>query len=244
LKNNKTHFGFKEVNEEDKQPLVENVFSSVASNYDRMNDLMSFGIHRFWKKFVSLDNLINDHDAILDLAGGSGDLSILFKKKNEKANVIHSDINKHMLKEGQKKIINQGLQVPSMVINAEMIPFKNNTFSVITIGFGLRNMTDQKKVLAEVFRCLKPGGKIVILEFSKIQPALQKIYDFFSFDVIPRIGKIIVKDSASYEYLAESIRMHPDQETLLSMLEAQGYCNCRYQNLTAGVVAVHSGFKP
>ena len=244
MKNNKTHFGFKEVNEEDKQPLVENVFSSVASNYDRMNDLMSFGIHRFWKKFVSLDNLINDHDAILDLAGGSGDLSILFKKKNEKANVIHSDINKHMLKEGQKKIINQGLQVPSMVINAEMIPFKNNTFSVITIGFGLRNMTDQKKVLAEVFRCLKPGGKIVILEFSKIQPALQKIYDFFSFDVIPRIGKIIVKDSASYEYLAESIRMHPDQETLLSMLEAQGYCNCRYQNLTAGVVAVHSGFKP
>lgn len=244
MKNNKTHFGFKEVNEEDKQPLVENVFSSVASNYDRMNDLMSFGIHRFWKKFVSLDNLINDHDAILDLAGGSGDLSILFKKKNEKANVIHSDINKHMLKEGQKKIINQGLQVPSMVINAEMIPFKNNTFSVITIGFGLRNMTDQKKVLAEVFRCLKPGGKIVILEFSKIQPALQKIYDFFSFDVIPRIGKIIAKDRASYEYLAESIRMHPDQETLLSMLEAQGYCNCRYQNLTAGVVAVHSGFKP
>ena len=244
MKNNKTHFGFKEVNEEDKQPLVENVFSSVASNYDRMNDLMSFGIHRFWKKFVSLDNLINDHDAILDLAGGSGDLSILFKKKNEKANVIHSDINKHMLKEGQKKIINQGLQVPSMVINAEMIPFKNNTFSVITIGFGLRNMTDQKKVLAEVFRCLKPCGKIVILEFSKIQPALQKIYDFFSFDVIPRIGKIIAKDSASYEYLAESIRMHPDQETLLSMLEAQGYCNCRYQNFTAGVVAVHSGFKP
>ncbi|MFM1865753.1 MAG: class I SAM-dependent methyltransferase [Methylophilaceae bacterium] len=244
MKNSKTHFGYKEVNVEDKQPLVENVFSSVASNYDRMNDLMSFGIHRFWKKFVSLDNPIKDHDHILDLAGGSGDLSILIKKKNKKAHVIHSDINKQMLIEGQKKIINHGLVIPSMVINAEAIPFKNNTFNLITIGFGLRNMTDQKKVLAEVFRCLKPGGKIVILEFSKIQPALQKIYDFFSFNIIPRIGKFIAKDRESYEYLAESIRMHPDQATLLSMLEAQGYCNCRYQNLTAGVVAIHSGFKP
>jgi len=243
LKKNKTHFGFSEINIEEKEPLVKEVFSSVASKYDLMNDIMSFGLHRLWKRSIAADIAIKDNDHILDLAAGSGDLSILFKKKNPKASVIHSDINQSMLEEGQKKIIDQGLIISSMLINAEQIPFPDNSFHLVSIGFGLRNMTNKQSVLNEVFRCLKPGGRIVILEFSKIYPSLEKIYDLFSFKIIPKIGKKIADDEKSYQYLAESIRVHPDQATLLQMLNEAGFCKTKYTNLSAGIVAVHSGYK-
>lgn len=243
MKKNKTYFGFSEINIEEKEPLVKEVFSSVASKYDLMNDIMSFGLHRLWKRFIAADIAIKDNDYILDLAAGSGDLSILFKKKNPKASVIHSDINQSMLEEGQKKIIDQGLIISSMLINAEQIPFPDNSFNLVSIGFGLRNMTNKQSVLNEVFRCLKPGGRIVILEFSKIHPSLEKIYDLFSFKIIPKIGKKIADDEKSYQYLAESIRVHPDQSTLLQMLNEAGFCKTKYTNLSAGIVAVHSGYK-
>lgn len=243
MKKNKTYFGFSEINIEEKEPLVKEVFSSVASKYDLMNDIMSFGLHRLWKRYIAADIAIKDNDHILDLAGGSGDLSILFKKKNPKASVIHSDINQSMLEEGQKKIIDQGLIISSMLINAEQIPFPDNSFQLVSIGFGLRNMTNKQSVLNEVFRCLKPGGRIVILEFSKIHPSLEKIYDLFSFKIIPKIGKKIADDEKSYQYLAESIRVHPDQSTLLQMLNEAGFCKTKYTNLSAGIVAVHSGYK-
>ncbi|MDA9913365.1 class I SAM-dependent methyltransferase [Methylophilaceae bacterium] len=243
MKKNKTNFGFSEINIEEKEPLVKEVFSSVASKYDLMNDIMSFGLHRLWKRYIAADIAIKDNDHILDLAAGSGDLSILFKKKNPKASVIHSDINQSMLEEGQKKIIDQGLIISSMLINAEQIPFPDNSFNLVSISFGLRNMTNKQSVLNEVFRCLKPGGRIVILEFSKIHPSLEKIYDLFSFKIIPRIGKKIADDEKSYQYLAESIRVHPDQATLLQMLNEAGFCKTKYTNLSAGIVAVHSGYK-
>ena len=243
MKKNKTYFGFSEINIEEKEPLVKEVFSSVASKYDLMNDIMSFGLHRLWKRYIAADIAIKDNDHILDLAGGSGDLSILFKKKNPKASVIHSDINQSMLEEGQKKIIDQGLIISSMLINAEQIPFPDNSFHLVSIGFGLRNMTNKQSVLNEVFRCLKPGGRIVILEFSKIHPSLEKIYDLLSFEIIPKIGKKIADDEKSYQYLAESIRVHPDQSTLLQMLNEAGFCKTKYTNLSAGIVAVHSGYK-
>ena len=243
MKKNKTHFGFSEINIEEKEPLVKEVFSSVASKYDLMNDIMSFGLHRLWKRYIASDIAIKDNDHILDLAAGSGDLSILFKKKNPKASVIHSDINQSMLEEGQKKIIDQGLIISSMLINAEQIPFPDNSFHLVSIGFGLRNMTNKQSVLNEVFRCLKPGGRIVILEFSKIHPSLETIYDLFSFKIIPRIGKKIADDEKSYQYLAESIRVHPDQAKLLQMLNEAGFCKTKYTNLSAGIVSVHSGYK-
>lgn len=239
----KTDFGFKQIDSDKKQQLVKGVFDSVAKNYDVMNDLMSFGLHRIWKKFLLLDNPLRGNEKILDLAGGSGDLSILFKEKNKNVQIIHSDINEEMLKEGKKKIIDKGLLIPSVTINAENIPFSNNYFDIVTISFGLRNMTHKNKVLNEIYRCLKPGGKIVILEFSKVHSSIKKVYDFFSFNIIPKIGQIVANDSNSYQYLAESIRMHPEQEKLLKMLEDEKFENCSYKNLTGGIVAIHSGYK-
>jgi demethylmenaquinone methyltransferase / 2-methoxy-6-polyprenyl-1,4-benzoquinol methylase len=239
----KTDFGFKQIDSDKKQQLVKGVFDSVAKNYDLMNDLMSFGLHRIWKKFLLLDNPLRGNEKILDLAGGSGDLSILFKEKNKNVQIIHSDINEEMLKEGKKKIIDKGLLIPSVTINAENIPFSNNYFDIVTISFGLRNMTHKNKVLNEIYRCLKPGGKIVILEFSKVHSSIKKVYDFFSFNIIPKIGQIVANDSNSYQYLAESIRMHPEQEKLLKMLEDEKFENCSYKNLTGGIVAIHSGYK-
>jgi demethylmenaquinone methyltransferase/2-methoxy-6-polyprenyl-1,4-benzoquinol methylase len=239
----KTDFGFKQIDSDKKQQLVKGVFDSVAKNYDLMNDLMSFGLHRIWKKFLLLDNPLRGNEKILDLAGGSGDLSILFKEKNKNIQIIHSDINEEMLKEGKKKIIDKGLLIPSVTINAENIPFSNNYFDIVTISFGLRNMTHKNKVLNEIYRCLKPGGKIVILEFSKVHSSIKKVYDFFSFNIIPKIGQIVANDSNSYQYLAESIRMHPEQEKLLKMLEDEKFENCSYKNLTDGIVAIHSGYK-
>ena len=239
----KTDFGFKQIDSDKKQQLVKGVFDSVAKNYDLMNDLMSFGLHRIWKKFLLLDNPLRGNEKILDLAGGSGDLSILFKEKNKNVQIIHSDINEEMLKEGKKKIIDRGLLIPSVTINAENIPFSNNYFDIVTISFGLRNMTHKNKVLNEIYRCLKPGGKIVILEFSKVHSSIKKVYDFFSFNIIPKIGQIVANDSNSYQYLAESIRMHPEQEKLLKMLEDEKFESCSYKNLTGGIVAIHSGYK-
>ena len=243
MKKNKTHFGYNEINIEEKEPLVKEAFSSVASNYDVMNDVMSIGLHRLWKYYVAKDISIKDNDHILDLAAGSGDLAILLKKKNPNVFIIHSDINQSMLAEGQKKIIDNGLIIDSMLINAEQIPFPDNSFNLVSIGFGLRNMTNKQLVLSEVFRCLKPGGRIVILDFSRIHPSLKMIYDLFSFKIIPKIGKKIANDEKSYQYLAESIRMHPDQETLLQMLNEAGFFKTTYTNLTAGIVAIHSGYK-
>ena len=243
LKKNKTDCRCSESNIEYIEHVVKEVFSSGAFKYELMNDIMSVCLQRLWKRYIAADIAIKDKDHSIDVAGGSGDLSILFKKKNPKASVIHSDINQSMLEEGQKKIIDQGLIISSMLINAEQIPFPDNSFHLVSIGFGLRNMTNKQSVLNEVFRCLKPGGRIVILEFSKIHPSLEKIYDLFSFKIIPKIGKKIADDEKSYQYLAESIRVHPDQSTLLQMLNEAGFCKTKYTNLSAGIVAVHSGYK-
>lgn len=239
----KTHFGFKEVESNDKEGLVKNVFDSVAKNYDLMNDLMSFGLHRIWKKILQKNIYLKSDSVVLDIAGGSGDISILLKRKNPKITLIHSDINFNMIKEGQKKIIDNGFIIPSVLLNAEYIPFSQNSFDIITIGFGLRNMTNKEKVLRECLNILKPGGKIVILEFSKIWKPLEKIYDLFSFKIIPKIGKVIANDEASYQYLAESIKMHPDQDSLKQLMQDSGFIMCSYQNLTSGVVSIHQGYK-
>ena len=239
----KTHFGFKEVESSDKEGLVKGVFDSVAKNYDIMNDLMSFGLHRVWKKILQKNILLKNDSAVLDIAGGSGDISILLKSKNPKITLIHSDINFNMIKEGQKKIIDNGLIISSVLFNAEHIPFPKNSFDIITIGFGLRNMTNKDKVLKECLNVLKPGGKIFILEFSKIWKPLEKAYELFSFKIIPKIGKLVANDEASYQYLAESIKMHPNQDSLKKLMQDSGFIMCSYQNLTGGVVSIHQGYK-
>ena len=239
----KTHFGFKEVESSDKEGLVKGVFDSVAKNYDIMNDLMSFGLHRVWKKILQKNIFLKNDSAVLDIAGGSGDISILLKSKNPKITLIHSDINFNMIKEGQKKIIDNGLIISSVLFNAEHIPFPKNSFDIITIGFGLRNMTNKDKVLKECLNVLKPGGKIFILEFSKIWKPLEKAYELFSFKIIPKIGKLVANDEASYQYLAESIKMHPNQDSLKKLMQDSGFIMCSYQNLTSGVVSIHQGYK-
>jgi demethylmenaquinone methyltransferase/2-methoxy-6-polyprenyl-1,4-benzoquinol methylase len=239
----KTHFGFKEVESSDKEGLVKGVFDSVAKNYDIMNDLMSFGLHRVWKKILQKNIFLKNDSAVLDIAGGSGDISILLKSKNPKITLIHSDINFNMIKEGQKKIIDNGLIISSVLFNAEHIPFPKNSFDIITIGFGLRNMTNKDKVLKECLNVLKPGGKIFILEFSKIWKPLEKAYELFSFKIIPKIGKLVANDEASYQYLAESIKMHPNQDSLKKLMQDSGFIMCSYQNLTGGVVSIHQGYK-
>lgn len=244
---NKTHFGFQEVDWQDKAKKVESVFSSVAKNYDIMNDAMSFGLHRLWKKhFVQRVNVCANA-AILDLAGGTGDISIaMLKKLNKTGRVILSDINYEMLTQGRIQIQDKTFY-PNLhfaQINAEALPFANNSFDRVTISFGLRNVTDKPKALAEMQRILKPGGKCCILEFSKpITELLKKGYDFYSFRIIPRLGELIAKDKASYEYLVESIRMHPDQETLKNMLLEANFDEANFENLSGGIVAIHQGYK-
>ena len=243
---NKTSFGFKEVDENEKADLVGNVFDTVSKNYDLMNDLMSFGIHRLWKKVTIDTSGLREDFVVLDLAGGTGDMVKLMREKvSDKGTLILSDINQSMLSEGRDRLINEGIEgIHAAQIDAQYLPFQDNTFDLITIAFGLRNVTNKDKALKAILNALKPGGKLVVLEFSRPEnEAFREIYDLFSFEVIPKIGEFIAQTEESYRYLAESIRMHPTQEELKKMMEDAGFNKCKFDNLTNGVVAIHSGQK-
>jgi demethylmenaquinone methyltransferase/2-methoxy-6-polyprenyl-1,4-benzoquinol methylase len=244
---NTTHFGFKQVETEDKVKLVRGVFDSVAAQYDVMNDLMSLGIHRIWKRIaIQLAN-VREGDKILDLAGGTGDLTILFEQRvGKKGDVVLADINSEMLRTGRDRLIDKGLvgNIRYAQVNAECLPFADNSFDCVSIAFGLRNVTDKAAALRSILRVLKPGGRLIILEFSHPTDKLtKKVYDFYSFNLLPKIGGLVAKDEESYRYLAESIRMHPKQEELKIMMEEAGLERCEYFNITQGIVAVHRGYK-
>ena len=243
-----THFGFSEVPLQDKVGRVAGVFHSVAAKYDVMNDLMSMGIHRLWKRQTIEMSGVRTGHKVLDLAGGTGDLTLKFSEiVGPEGQVILADINDSMIKVGRDKLIDKGVvgNVNYVQANAESLPFPDNTFDCITIAFGLRNVTDKQAALESMARVLKPGGRLLVLEFSKTDnPMLTKVYDTYSFNILPKIGKLIADDEESYRYLAESIRMHPDQETLKGMMEQAGLVNCRFHNMTGGIVALHFGMKP
>jgi len=238
-----THFGYETITKKEKGKKVSAVFNSVATNYDLMNNLMSMGLHHVWKRILIETTTLRTKSKILDIAAGTADITIEFLKKNKDYEIFHTDINLSMLKEGKRKLINQGKIIPSILCDAEALPFPNNYFDCVTIGFGLRNMTNKEKALKEIYRVLSPGGKLVILEFSKIWGPLRKVYDNFSFKIVPKLGKLFAKDEKSYKYLIESIRMHPDQNTLLNLLKAQGFEKTSFTNLSAGIVAIHKGYK-
>lgn len=242
-----TDFGFRTVARDEKQAMVADVFHSVAAKYDVMNDLMSFGIHRIWKRFTIDCSGVRRGQRVLDLAGGTGDLAAKFSRMvGEQGQVVLADINDSMLKMGREKLRDRGIvgNINYVQANAEALPFPDNYFDCITISFGLRNVTDKDKALRSMFRVLKPGGRLLVLEFSKpLLAPLSKAYDAYSFHVLPKIGELVVKDPGSYRYLAESIRMHPDQETLKGMMGNAGFENVTYFNLTGGIVALHRGFK-
>lgn len=239
-----THFGFKEVAEGDKAKKVAEVFDSVAVNYDIMNDLMSGGLHRLWKFNTIREAAVRPGMRVLDIAGGTGDLSKAFLEKvGPSGQVWLTDINESMLQVGRDRLIDHGY-LPNMALcDAEKLPFPDDYFDVVTVAFGLRNMTHKDLALAEMRRVIKPGGKVMVLEFSKVNPLLAPAYDLYSFNVLPKLGQLVANDSESYQYLAESIRMHPDQETLKQMMEEVGLERVRYTNFTAGVVALHQGTK-
>ena len=243
-----THFGYETVDSKEKAGRVAGVFHSVADNYDLMNDLMSAGIHRLWKHMTIEMSGVRKGHKVLDIAGGTGDLAAKFSKiVGSEGSVVLADINESMLKVGRDRLIDRGIteNVTFSQADAQYLPFPDNTFNVITIAFGLRNVTDKDMALRSMLRVLKPGGKLLILEFSKpTSSLLSKIYDTYSFNVLPRLGKVFANDSDSYKYLAESIRMHPDQSTLLQMLDSAGFGNTDFHNMTGGVVALHRGIKP
>ncbi len=243
----KTHFGYRDVPNEEKAKLVAEVFRSVAPKYDLMNDVMSFGLHRLWKRFTISQANIRPGQKILDVASGTGDLAREFAKKvGENGKVVMTDINEAMLSVGRERMIDAGIvgNLECVQADAEDLPFESNYFDCVTIAFGLRNVTDKAKALRSMYRVLKPGGKLLILEFSKpTVPLLSKVYDAYSFNIIPKMGEWITKDRASYQYLVESIRKHPDQETLKNMLKDAGFADVEYFNLNAGIVALHKGWK-
>ena len=245
--NEQTHFGYKTVNKAEKQARVADVFTSVAKKYDIMNDLMSFGIHRLWKRYAISLSGVRAGQHVLDIAGGTGDLAKVFSREvGRNGHVVLSDINAAMLEVGRERLINAGCNnVDFVLANAETLaPFDDESFDLVTISFGLRNVTDKDAALKSMYRVLKPGGRLLILEFSKpVFEPLSKAYDLYSFTALPIMGKLIANDAESYQYLAESIRMHPDQQTLKQMMQQAGFENCDYHNLTAGIVAVHRGFK-
>jgi len=242
-----THFGYQTVDEKVKESLVAGVFDSVASKYDIMNDVMSFGVHRVWKKIAMQHTGLKPGGTALDVAGGTGDLTMQMSKQvGPTGKIIISDINASMLEEGRKRLLDKGYagNIDFVEANAEDLPFEDNSFDCITIAFGLRNVTHQDKALQSMFRVLKPGGRLLVLEFSKpVVPGLDKVYDFYSFNILPKMGKLIANDEESYRYLAESIRMHPDQETLKQLMIDAGFERCTYHNMTGGIVALHKGFK-
>jgi len=245
---NTTHFGYQEVPVDEKVNRVADVFHSVAAKYDVMNDLMSGGVHRIWKRITIESSGARPGQKILDIAGGTGDLTRRFAQiVGQSGKVVLADINDSMLKVGRDKLIDKGVagNVEYVQANAECLPFEDNTFDIITIAFGLRNVTDKDAALRSMYRVLKPGGKLMVLEFSKTEnPLLTKAYDFYSFNLLPKMGQLIANDAESYRYLAESIRMHPDQETLKGMMDSAGFVQTRYRNLTQGIVALHTGIKP
>ena len=239
-----THFGFQTVDEAAKAQKVRGVFDSVASKYDVMNDLMSLGLHRAWKAYAVAVANLRPGDRVLDLAGGTGDLARAFAKKVGPAGtVVHTDINEAMLQRGRDRLLDEGVVLPTVICDAEVLPFPTASFDLVSVAFGLRNMTRKDRALAEMNRVLKPGGRLLVLEFSKIAPPLAKAYDWYSFNILPRIGQLVAGDADSYRYLAESIRMHPGQAELKAMMKSAGFAHVDVHNLSAGVVALHVGIK-
>jgi len=239
-----THFGFKTVDETEKAKHVRGVFDSVASKYDVMNDLMSMGLHRVWKAYTVQVANLKEGDQVLDIAGGTGDLSMAFAKKvGATGRVVHTDINEAMLSTGRDRLVDHGLALPTLVCDAEKLPFPDAHFNVVSVAFGLRNMTHKDVALKEMCRVLKPGGKLLVLEFSKVAKPLEKAYDWYSFKILPQLGKLVAGDADSYRYLAESIRMHPNQEDLKTLMKNAGFGHVDFHNLSAGVVALHMGIK-
>ena len=239
-----THFGFKTVDETEKAKHVRGVFNSVASKYDVMNDLMSMGLHRVWKAYAVQVANLKQGDQVLDIAGGTGDLAMAFAKKvGATGRVVHTDINEAMLSTGRDRLVDQGLALPTLVCDAEKLPFPDAHFNVVSVAFGLRNMTHKDVALKEMCRVLKPGGKLLVLEFSKVAKPLEKAYDWYSFNILPNLGKLVAGDADSYRYLAESIRMHPGQEDLKTLIKNAGFGHVDFHNLSAGVVALHMGIK-
>lgn len=246
-KKNTTHFGFESVPWNEKEKKVNAVFYSVAPHYDLMNDFMSLGIHHLWKRFAIEASQVKPGQLVLDLAGGSGDLTrLLSRRVGSNGQVILADINSAMLAVGRNRLLNEGLldNIHYVQANAQYLPFASNHFHCMTMGFGLRNVTDKEEALRSLFRVCKPGGKLLILEFSTpVFPGLQTVYDWYSFHVLPRLGQLLAQDAASYQYLAESIRMHPNQEELKTLIEKAGFEDCYYHNLSGGIVALHVAFK-
>jgi demethylmenaquinone methyltransferase / 2-methoxy-6-polyprenyl-1,4-benzoquinol methylase len=239
-----THFGFKTVDEQDKARHVRGVFDSVASRYDVMNDLMSMGLHRVWKAYTVQVANLQPGDQVLDIAGGTGDLSMAFAKQvGPSGRVVHTDINEAMLTTGRDRLLNHGIVLPTLVCDAEKLPFPDQHFNLVSVAFGLRNMTHKDVALAEMCRVLKPGGKLLVLEFSKVAKPLEKAYDWYSFNILPHLGRLVAGDADSYRYLAESIRMHPGQQELKALMKNAGFGHVDFHNLSAGVVALHVGIK-
>ena len=239
-----THFGFEKVDESEKATRVRGVFDSVATRYDLMNDLMSMGLHRAWKAYTVLVANVGEGSRVLDIAGGTGDLALAFSKKvGTTGQVVHTDINAAMLGTGRDRLLDAGVTLPTLVCDAEKLPFPDNHFDVVTVAFGLRNMTHKDIALREMNRVLKPRGKLLVLEFSKVAKPLAKAYDWYSFGILPRLGKLVAGDDASYRYLAESIRMHPGQDELKALMKEGGFGHVDYHNMTGGVVALHVGIK-
>ena len=239
-----THFGFQTVDESQKAVRVRGVFDSVASKYDVMNDLMSMGLHRAWKAYTVAVANLREGQTVLDIAGGTGDLARAFAKKvGPRGTVVHTDINEAMLRQGRNRLIDEGLVLPTLICDGERLPFATGRFDLVSVAFGLRNMTHKDKALAEMNRVLKPGGRLLVLEFSKVAAPLTKAYDWYSFKVLPRIGQWVAGDADSYRYLAESIRMHPGQDELKLMMKAAGFGHVDIHNMSAGVVALHVGIK-
>ena len=239
-----THFGFQQVDESQKAQRVRGVFDSVASKYDVMNDLMSMGLHRAWKAYTVAVAHVRDGDRVLDIAGGTGDLARAFAKQvGTRGTVVHTDINEAMLRQGRDRLLDEGLVLPTAICDAETLPFASGEFDIVSVAFGLRNMTHKERALAEMNRVLRPGGRLLVLEFSKVAKPLEKAYDWYSFNVLPRLGQWVAGDGESYRYLAESIRMHPGQQELKAMLKTAGFGHVDVHNLTGGVVALHVGIK-
>ncbi|RCL43277.1 MAG: bifunctional demethylmenaquinone methyltransferase/2-methoxy-6-polyprenyl-1,4-benzoquinol methylase UbiE [Gammaproteobacteria bacterium] len=241
-----THFGYKTVSQEEKAGYVKDVFDSVSNRYDLMNDLMSGGLHRLWKKYTIDKASARYGQKILDLAGGTGDLAKVFAGKvGDEGHVVLADINFSMLNEGRTRLINSGISGNLSItqVNGENLAFKEGSFDIVTIAFGLRNITDKQAALSSIYQTLKPGGKLLILEFSKPINLLRPAYDLYSFKILPLLGKLVANDADSYQYLAESIRMHPDQDKLITMMEDANFERCRFTNLSGGIVALHEGYK-